>query len=351
MKKLIQNTLFYVVVFCVTYFIYVYPFEILNELLFNEITNRRVSFYYTIIISILIIFYFRSYKSLKPLRFFVFEGMGIGFISFWVVTSLYILSLLAPDFSFIFGILSLIIIILLTLISLYYGTKLFSKEINISSEKIKINKSFVFISDIHLGSNNSKHLIKIISRLEKYNFDFLLIGGDLIDSSTVDLSALNEFKKLDCPIYFVTGNHEYYIKNSSDFIKNLSNYNIHHISNDTTLINNINLIGINDNLSKEKQIEIINKKIKNENFNLLLIHKPSVWVNIRDKVDLMLSGHTHNGQIFPFNLFLGLQFKYKYGLHNFINSNLYVSSGSGPWGPKMRLGTFNEIILFNLISK
>jgi len=351
MKKLIQNTLFYVVVFCVTYFIYVYPFEILNELLFNEITNRRVSFYYTIIISILIIFYFRSYKSLKPLRFFVFEGMGIGFISFWVVTSLYILSLLAPEFSFIFGILSLIIIILLTLISLYYGTKLFLKEINISSEKIKINKSFVFISDIHLGSNNSKHLIKIISRIEKYNFDFLLIGGDLIDSSTADLSALNEFKKLDCPIYFVTGNHEYYIKNSSDFIQNLSNYNIHHVSNETTLINNINLIGINDNLSKEKQIEIINKKIKNENFNLLLIHKPSVWVNIRDKVDLMLSGHTHNGQIFPFNLFLGLQFKYKYGLHNFINSNLYVSSGSGPWGPKMRLGTFNEIILFNLISK
>ena len=351
MKKLIQNTLFYIVVFCVTYFIYVYPFEILNELLFNEITNRRVSFYYTIIISILIIFYFRSYKSLKPLRFFVFEGMGIGFISFWVVTSLYILSLLAPDFSFIFGILSLIIIILLTLISLYYGTKLFLKEINISSEKIKINKSFVFISDIHLGSNNSKHLIKIISIIEKYNFDFLLIGGDLIDSSTVDLSALNEFKKLDCPIYFVTGNHEYYIKNSSDFIQNLSNYNIHHVSNETTLINNINLIGINDNLSKEKQIEIINKKIKNENFNLLLIHKPSVWVNIRDKVDLMLSGHTHNGQIFPFNLFLGLQFKYKYGLHNFINSNLYVSSGSGPWGPKMRLGTFNEIILFNLISK
>lgn len=351
MKKLIQNTLFYVVVFCVTYFIYVYPFEILNELLFNEITNRRVSFYYTIIISILIIFYFRSYKSLKPLRFFVFEGMGIGFISFWVVTSLYILSLLAPEFSFIFGILSLIIIILLTLISLYYGTKLFSKEINISSEKIKINKSFVFISDIHLGSNNSKHLIKIISIIEKYNFDFLLIGGDLIDSSTVDLSSLYEFKKLDCPIYFVTGNHEYYIKNSSDFIQNLSNYNIHHVSNETTLINNINLIGINDNLSKEKQIEIINKKIKNENFNLLLIHKPSVWVNIRDKVDLMLSGHTHNGQIFPFNLFLGLQFKYKYGLHNFINSNLYVSSGSGPWGPKMRLGTFNEIILFNLISK
>ena len=87
MNKIIQNTLFYIVVFCVTYFIYIYPIEILNELLFNEKANRRSSFYFTIIISILIIFYFRSYTSLKPLKIFIYEGMGIGFISFWVVTA------------------------------------------------------------------------------------------------------------------------------------------------------------------------------------------------------------------------------------------------------------------------
>ena len=62
----------------------------------------------------------------------------------------------------------------------------------------------------------------------------------------------------------------------------------------------------------------------------------------------MLSGHTHNGQIFPFNFFVRMQFKFKYGLYDSNNSKLYVSSGSGTWGPKMRLGTFNEIILFNL---
>ena len=55
MNKIIQNTLFYIVVFCVTYFIYVYPFEILNELIFNEKANRRTSFYYTIIIAYYII--------------------------------------------------------------------------------------------------------------------------------------------------------------------------------------------------------------------------------------------------------------------------------------------------------
>ena len=348
MNKIFQNTLFYVVVFCITYFIYVYPFEIINELIFNEIANRRVSFYYTIIISILIIFYFRSYTSLKPLRILIYEGMGIGFISFWVVTIAYIFSYILPKYSFHFGILSIFLIFILTLVSFYYGNSIFSKEINISSNKIKESKSFIFISDVHFGSNSEKHLVKIITKIKEYKFDFILIGGDLIDSSSVPINKLHHFKDLNCPIYFVTGNHEYYIKNSKEFISNIKNFNIKHVSNNSHNFDNINLIGIDDNISKQKQIELVNKNLNNEMFNLLLIHKPSIWPDIRKNVDLMLSGHTHNGQIFPFNFFVNLQFKFKYNLYNFNNSILYVSSGSGPWGPKMRLGTFNEIILFHL---
>ena len=58
----------------------------------------------------------------------------------------------------------------------------------------------------------------------------------------------------------------------------------------------------------------------------------------------MLSGHTHNGQIFPFNLLVKLQFKYIYGLYKDGTSNFYVSSGIGCWGPKMRIGSNNEIV-------
>ena len=58
----------------------------------------------------------------------------------------------------------------------------------------------------------------------------------------------------------------------------------------------------------------------------------------------MLSGHTHNGQIFPFNLLVKLQFKYIYGLYKEKTSRLYVSSGIGCWGPKMRIGSNNEIV-------
>ena len=65
----------------------------------------------------------------------------------------------------------------------------------------------------------------------------------------------------------------------------------------------------------------------------------------------MLSGHTHNGQIFPFNFLVKLQFKFVYGFFKKEESYFYVSSGAGTWGPPMRLGSFNEIVLFELNKK
>ena len=349
MNKIIQNTLFYVVVFCVTYFIYVYPFEILNELIFNEKANRRTSFYYTIIIAVLIIFYFRSYASLKPLKIFIHGGMGIGFISFWIVTTAIIVDGIFNINSYYLGLLSLSIILILCVISFYFGSKIYLKKIHIKSNKIKSDVSFVFISDVHLGSNSIKHLKKIILKLNNKNYDFFLIGGDLVDSSSFDISTLKIIKEyISCPVYFVTGNHEYYLKNSKNKIKAINNIGINHIYNNNIEVNNINIIGIDDNLDKNKQVEIVKDKYSNEKFNLTLIHKPSIWDKIYKESDLMLSGHTHNGQIFPFNFFVKIQFKFKHGLYALNNSKLYVSSGSGTWGPKMRLGTFNEIILFHL---
>ena len=64
----------------------------------------------------------------------------------------------------------------------------------------------------------------------------------------------------------------------------------------------------------------------------------------------MLCGHTHNGQIFPFNFFVKLKYPNIYRLYEKLNSKLYVSSGAGCWGPKMRLGSQNEIVELILIS-
>jgi len=304
MNKIIQNTLFYVVVFCVTYFIYIYPIEILNELLFNEQVNRRSSFYYTIIISILIIFYFRSFESLKPLRFFVFEGMGIGFISFWVVN----LGLLVDAFYSItppaLGVICFLSIIIITVYSLINGRLINLRSIKITSSKVDEQIRLMFISDTHLGSNSKKHLQKILLKIKGLEFDLLLIGGDFIDSSSFDLDGLDILKNIKKPILFISGNHEYYIKDHENKMKRLNNYDITVLDNESFKFKRLNLIGISDNLTLETQKNIASRLIQEDLFNLILVHKPSLWDHVYEKTDLMLSGHTHNGQIFPFNFFV-----------------------------------------------
>ena len=177
----------------------------------------------------------------------------------------------------------------------------------------------------------------------------MLIGGDLIDSSVFDLKNLKIFKSINKPIFFVTGNHEYYIKNSTEKLDQLNSYNITLLRNENFLFDDLNIIGIDDYQTADNQAKTYIELENKSKFNLTLVHKSSIWHKIFDNTDLMLAGHTHNGQIFPFNLFVKIKFKYSFGLYRNKNSYLYVSSGSGCWGPRMRLGTSNEIVNVELI--
>ncbi len=349
MKKLYQDTSFYLVIYILSYFIYIYPLEILNELIFNEIPSRQSALLYSLFISILIIFYFRSNNTFFPLKFFVYEGMGIGFISFVIINIMIIINFFLDVDKHLIGIVSLFFIFFTSLIGFYYGGKVFIKDIIIKSKKIKSKTKFIFISDIHLGTNSINHFNKILDKIKLLQYDFLLIGGDLIDSSSFNIDDLLVLKQINKPIYFVTGNHEYYLKNYNEKINKLKEFNIILLDNKNITINNINVVGIDDKQSSKNQY---NKyiELKKENiFNLLLVHKPSIWGKAKGKVDLMLSGHCHNSQIIFFKIFVRLQFKYIYGLHAFNYSKLYISSGAGCWGPRMRIGTYNEVVHIELI--
>ena len=343
-KKLYQDTTFYLFVFVISYFIYIYPFEILNEFIFNEVPNRRSSFLYSLFISVLIIFYFRSKNTFFLLRLFIYEGMGIGFISFVVINTALIISYFINLDQYMLGIYSVFSIVIITLFGFYYGHQIFVKKIKIKSNKIKEKYRFIFISDIHLGTNTINHMNKILDIISSLDYDFILIGGDLLDSSSFNLNKLSSLNQITKPIFFVTGNHEYYLKNHLEKLNKLKEFNIIILDNKNININNINLVGLADNQTKNDQYnKYLELKIDTK-FNLLLVHKPSIWEQSRDKVDLMLSGHCHNSQIIFFKLFVRLQFKYIYGLHKFKNSKLYISSGAGCWGPRLRVGTKNEII-------
>ncbi len=348
MKKTYQDSIFYLVVFATSYFIYIYPFEILSDFILNEKVSRQNSFYSTLFVSFLVIYYFRSHNTFFLLKLFVHEGMGVGFISFWIINLALIISLTNFLNDYQLGITSLTLIILLSIYGLVNARFIKIKKLSIRSSKIKRKYNFVFISDVHLGSNPDSSLRKIVNKINKTNYDFLLIGGDLIDSSSFDLKNLSILKSIKKPIFFVTGNHEHYIKNSKEKLGKLNLYNITSLKNDNFLFDDLNIIGIDDYQTTDNQIKT-NLALENKTkFNLTLVHKSSIWHKIFDNTDLMLAGHTHNGQIFPFNLFVKIKFKYSFGLYRNKNSYLYVSSGSGCWGPRMRLGTSNEIVYIEL---
>ena len=202
-----------------------------------------------------------------------------------------------------------------------------------------------------MGSNSKEYLDKVISILNNIQYDFLLIGGDLVDSSSFKLKYLRKLKLLKKKIFFVTGNHEYYLNNTNEILKVLQRNGVLYLNNSSLIYKNLNIIGLNDNQTASSQKKLALKLKKEHLFNLVLVHKPSVWSFIRNKVDLVLAGHTHNGQIFPFNLLVKLKFKFCYGIYKKYGSTLYVSSGLGCWGPKMRLGSSNEILEINLAPK
>ena len=343
-----KHFIFYFITFIITYFIYVYPFDIIQYNLNSSQFNPYTTLASTAIIYCFVILYLKTKITFLPLRIFVYEGLGVGFISFWIVNiSLFLSFLFFNKTKFIFSI-CLILILILVLYSFTNARKVKVKNITLNSSKVKKKYSFIFISDVHLGTNNISHVNTIIKKINNIDYNFILIGGDLIDSSSFQIESLSIFKKINSPIYFVTGNHEYYIENYKKKLNKLSQFNIKMLKNKSIDFSEMNIIGIDENLNTKDQLEVFKKNYNTSKFNITLVHKPQIWDEIKNKNELMLSGHTHNGQIFPFNKIVQLKFKYVYGLYESQHSNLYVSSGCACWGPKMRLGSENEIIHFNI---
>ena len=332
-----------------SYLIFVFPFETIASWL-GRTTSYQETILSTVFVYLICLYYFRSKSSNKIIKFFVYEGMGIGTISLFIVIFILAISLVITisDTQKIF------IYFLTFFPSIIYGfinaKKVSIKQLKFSHSKIKKNLSFVFLSDIHIGSNSPKILKKIVHLINQENPKFVLIGGDLIDSSSFKINDLDEIKKIKAPIYFVTGNHEYYIEDSQKHLNDLKNQNIKVLDNQSVLEEQINIIGLSDNQKKDNKINKFEQLFESDYFNLLLVHQPSIWNSLKEKANLTLSGHTHNGQIFPFNLIVKIQFPQIYGVYNHLKNYLYVSSGAATWGPKIRIGSKNEILNIELNS-
>lgn len=217
------------------------------------------------------------------------------------------------------------------------------------------------VSDIHLGSIIRKRSMKKLSViLGDLKPDLVLLLGDIVDGELGPVLRGDLLKYFTCPkcndgLFAITGNHEF-IGGANRTIPYIESKGIRILKDDVvTLDGGIQLIGRIDRDSrrfygKERTpLDSLTSKVDTSKPVILLDHQPFHLADVaRQGVDLQLSGHTHNGQIWPLNYVTAKIYELSYGYLKKGNTHFIVSSGYGLWGPRVRLGSRSEVLLINI---
>ena len=233
------------------------------------------------------------------------------------------------------------------------------RNVQIPLPKLKQQKRIAMVSDVHIGHIlKADFLARIVERINALNADVVVIVGDLIDDDIAkvgkELSALKELASKE-GVFYVNGNHEYYhgIVPIMEFMRSSG---VRVLDNEAIELEGFNLAGVNDlaglrfgeyvpDLARTRQGLNASKP------SILLAHQPK-FVRRYDVsgFDLVLSGHTHAGQVFPMSIFVWLDQHYIHGLYQHTkDTKLYVSSGAGFWGPSFRFLAPSEIVCIDLV--
>lgn len=239
--------------------------------------------------------------------------------------------------------------------SLYEARTVQLEKVFIKIKNLKKSYKIVQLSDIHIGGLIDAEFIKnIVNRINVLNPDIVVITGDLVDIDIVKArGVLSELKHLKSKYgtYYIVGNHEYF-HGVERIIKEVKSLGIRVLENENVYIGEegvgFNLVGVYDVFGYRVQTHMpdLYKALANKTPSptLLLAHQPRFIEEVTQGVDLMLSGHTHGGQLYPFRFLVALQQPYISGLHQHTESlQIYVNKGTGFWGPPMRLGASSEI--------
>ncbi|MBY0310273.1 metallophosphoesterase [Patescibacteria group bacterium] len=245
--------------------------------------------------------------------------------------------------------------LLLSIGALINARRLVVREYTIPLQGLSSPMRVAHLTDIHVGTINQKKFIERVVRLtNETKPDVVLITGDLFDGSVlIDESMLQPLNDLVAPVYFSTGNHEGY--EGLDHVREtMSRLDVTLLENAVADFRGVRIVGVHDrqSLPRGTTLDSIlgSLSIDGTKPTILMYHTPVEWLSARTRgVGLMLSGHTHNGQIFPFTLLVKLFFRQIKGLYKKDGKYLHVSPGTGTWGPPMRLGSTNQVTLLTLV--
>ena len=243
---------------------------------------------------------------------------------------------------------SIILAILVGTYGIYQGNSMHIKEYTQSIPTLQQDIDFLAVSDLHISTSvKQKELKALFDMAKEKKVDAMLIGGDLFDESTrvQDMEAFNRLvEAYQIPIYYIEGNHEQLSSKKTVFLKQMKESGVTLLQDQSVVFENQLIItGRNDKLVGRKPLSQI---IPQTTLPILLLdHRP--LYDDEEKVDIQFSGHTHNGQIFPNDLFTSIAFPHIYGSYT-SPYPMIVSSGYGTWGFPMRIASQSEVVLLHL---
>jgi len=221
------------------------------------------------------------------------------------------------------------------------------------------------ISDIHVGPTiRGGYLQAIVDRVNRLDADMVAVTGDLVDGSVAELAGhvapLADLRSRH-GTFFVTGNHEYY-SGAHAWIAELQRLDVRVLLNEHVVLrhdgSDVVVAGITDHSAhhfdsahrSDPQASVLGAPI-GAALRLLLAHQPrSAMAAIGLGFHLQLSGHTHGGQFWSWNLFVRLQQPFTAGLHRLRDLWIYTSRGTGYWGPPKRFGAPSEITFLRMVQ-
>ncbi|TRW79825.1 metallophosphoesterase [Mycolicibacterium sp. 018/SC-01/001] len=217
------------------------------------------------------------------------------------------------------------------------------------------------VSDIHLGSLlGRRHTERIVRMINETEPDLVAVVGDLVDGTVAQLgpaaAPLADLVSRD-GTFFVTGNHEYFVDDTAEWLRELDGLGVQVLRNENTRIRRgaaaFDLAGVNDIAGRSAHdppdFDRALRGVDAATPTILLAHQPiQVAEAAQRDVDLQLSGHTHGGQMWPFHYAVELAQPALAGLSTVDGTQLYVSRGAGFWGPPVRVGAPPDISILTL---
>lgn len=367
--------------------------ETCSKIFKNKIIKYIVIITYIFFASSFITGFFLPYKKIK-----IIGNYFLGVIQYIVLivvladlirillkkTKIVNEKILSSKITFIIsGSICILLTILLSTYGVIHSKKIVYTDYNVNIDKITNidNLKISLVSDIHLGYNTHlSHIKKMVDMINNSNSDLVLIAGDIFDNNYEaidnDEDIINELKRIKSKygVYAVYGNHDIDEKILAGFTFNwdksevlidprmeefLSKSNIKTLRDETILIDDsFYLIGRLDyhkygiKINERKTIEELIKDIDIDKPIIVLDHEPYELNELsNNNVDLDLSGHTHNGQMFPSNILIKVIWDNPYGLLKVGNMTSIVTSGIGVYGPNMRVLTTAEVVNINVNFK